>query len=225
MTGTLDLDTVLDSTSGLINSIISRYKSYYEYDDLYQVASIGVLKAYKNFKKEYKVKFSTYAYTYILGEVIKYASDNRGIKSSHEYRTIGKKIEETRLVLTQKLMKEPSTMELSSFLELPINLVEDIIISNRELESLDKTISDDGKELSLLDTVAGINNIPTEDEIMLHSAISKLPKQEQDIINLTYFKDYTQEMIATDLGMSQVQISRNLKKSKDTLRKILTKAS
>jgi RNA polymerase sporulation-specific sigma factor len=222
MTETLNLTTIIEESSGLINSIINKYKSYYEYDDLYQVATIGIIKAYKNFKPEQQVKFSTYAYTYILGEVIKYAYDNRGVKQSNEYRLLGRKIEEARTILTQRLMKEPSSLELASFLNLPLNIVEDIALSNKELESLDRIISDDGKELTLLDTVVGVNNIPSPDEIMLHTAISNLPEPDRSIIALTYYQDYTQEQIASSIGMSQVQISRNLTKSKNKLRKILS---
>lgn len=218
----MDLETILDSTSGLIKGIIKKYIDYYEYDDLYQVASIGVINAYKNYKKDSNVRFSTYAYTYILGEVVRYARENRGIKCSYEYSALGKKIDEARNILTQKLMKEPSTLELANFLELPVNLIDDINLSRSKLDSLDRVINDDGKELTLLDTVMNSqNNIPTEDEIMLKSAINNLKEPDRSIISMTYFKDYTQDMIADNLGMSQVQVSRNLSKSKKVLRKIL----
>ena len=121
-------------------------------------------------------------------------------------------------------MKVPSDKELSNFIGIPENIIEDITLSNIRLESLDKTITEDGKELTLLDTLASTCNIPNDDSIMLHSAISELSKEEQEIINLTYFKDYTQEKVADTVGMSQVQISRNLTKSKNKLRKILVKA-
>jgi RNA polymerase sporulation-specific sigma factor len=224
MTETLDLETIIESTSGLINSIISKYKNYYEYDDLYQVATIGVIKAYKNFNSQNQVKFSTYAYTYILGEVVKYAYANRGVKQNSKYRVLGRKIEEARTILTQKLMKEPTTKELADFINIPSNIVEEVSFSYQQIESLDKIISDDGKELTLLDTVAGTNNIPSTDEIMLHTAISNLPEPDRSIISLTYFQDYTQEQVASSVGISQVQISRNLTKSKNKLRKILSKS-
>lgn len=224
MTDTLELEDILDSSKGLINSIINRYKYYYEYDDLYQVATIGVIKAYKRFDSSKNIKFSTFAYTYILGEVIKFANDNKGIKAGSNYKILGRKIEEARTILTQKLMKVPNNKELSDFIGVPEAVIDDVTLSNIKLESLDKTIAEDGKELTLLDTVASTSNIPDDENIMLHSAISELTKQEQEIINLTYFKDYTQERVANTVGMSQVQISRNLTKSKNKLRKILIKS-
>ena len=183
---------------------------------------VGAIKAYYNYKDDKNVKFSTYAYTYILGEVVKYARENKGLKTSEEYRKLNKKIMEAKNVLAQKLMKEPSALELSVFLGLPVSLIDDINISTSKLDSLDRIINDDGKELTLLDTIIDTtNNIPCDEEIMLKEAVNKLKEPDRSIINLTYFKDYTQDMVASNLGMSQVQVSRNLAKSKKVLRKIL----
>ena len=218
----MNLEMALDSTNSLIKGIIKKYCNYYEYDDLYQVGVIGVIKAYYNYKDNKNVKFSTYAYTYILGEVVKYARENKGIKTNEEYRKLNKKIVEAKNVLAQKLMKEPSVLELSVFLDLPVSLIDDITLSTSKLDSLDRIINDDGKELTLLDTVIDTtNNIPRDEEIMLKEAVNKLKEPDRSIINLTYFKDYTQDMVASNLGMSQVQVSRNLAKSKKVLRKIL----
>ena len=218
----MDLERALESSSSLIKGIIKRYGNYYDYDDLYQVGTIGVIKAYNNYKEDKKVKFSTYAYTYILGEVVKYARENKCMKTSCEYKKLSNKIMEAKNVLAQKLMKEPSVLELSSFLKLPVSLIDDVILSNEKLDSLDRIINEDGKELSLLDTIKSANsNIPTDEEFMLREAVNKLKEPDKSIINLTYFKDYTQDMVASSLGMSQVQVSRNLAKSKKVLRKIL----
>lgn len=216
----MNLETAIECTNGLIKGIIKKYCNYYEYDDLYQVGTIGVIKAYNNYKKDKNVKFSTYAYTYILGEVVKYARDNRGIKVSEEYKKLSKKIEEAKNVLAQKLMKEPSVLELADFLEMPASLLDDVNISSNKLDSLDRVINEDDKELTLLDTIV-TNNIPTEDELMVRMAVDSLKEPDKSIVNLTYFKDYTQDMVASRLGMSQVQVSRNLTKSKKILKKVL----
>ena len=218
----MNLDEALESTSVLIKGIIKKYCNYYEYDDLYQVGTIGVIKAYNNYDKEKKVKFSTYAYTYILGEVVKYARENQGIKTNEEYRKLNKKIMEAKNVLAQRLMKEPSVLELSQFLDLPVSLLDDVIISNDKMDSLDRIINDDGKELTLLDTIVmSDNRDATDDEIMIKMAVDQLKEPDRSIINLTYFKDYTQDMVASKLGMSQVQVSRNLTRSKKVLKRIL----
>ena len=89
----------------LICSIINKYTKYYEFDDLYQVSIIGIMKAYQNYKPEVGVKFTTYAYKYILSEVLLFINNNRTIKISREYQRLYKKILEARTLLTQKLMK------------------------------------------------------------------------------------------------------------------------
>ena len=68
----------------LIYKIINKYTSHLELEDLYQVASIGLIKAYKSFKDDYNTKFSSYAYKYVLGEVIKYVNQYRSIKVNKE---------------------------------------------------------------------------------------------------------------------------------------------
>ena len=102
----------------LICSIINKYTKYYEFDDLYQVSVIGIIKAYQNYNENYNVKFTTYAYKYILSEIINYVNNSKLIKVSREYNKLYKKILETRTILTQNLMKEPTNQELSLFLEI-----------------------------------------------------------------------------------------------------------
>ena len=92
-------EEVILKNSNLIYSIINKYTKYYDVDDLYQTGVIGILKAYKNYDSSKNCKFSTYAYTYILGEVLKYVNNNRNIKLSSEYLMINKKIQETRTIL------------------------------------------------------------------------------------------------------------------------------
>ena len=83
--------TLIKESEGLIYKIASKYSMYYSIDDLYQVGSIGVIKAYKNFKRDTSVKFSTYAYKYVLGEIIDFIRKDRNIVVSEEYMAIYKK--------------------------------------------------------------------------------------------------------------------------------------
>ena len=83
--------TLIKESEGLIYKIASKYSMYYSIDDLYQVGSIGVIKAYKNFKRDTSVKFSTYAYKYILGEIIEFIRTDRNIRVSEEYMSLYKK--------------------------------------------------------------------------------------------------------------------------------------
>ena len=210
---------IINENKGLIYSIIKKYVGYYEFDDLYQVSIIGIIKAFNNYDASNGVKFTTYAYKYILSEVISFINNSKLIKASREYNKIYKKILEARTILTQKLMKEPSTYELSLFLELDENVINNVLMIKDSITSLDSTISDDGKTLSLIDTISTDNN--NNDNIFIKDILKSLDKGEQELINLRYFQDKTQSETAKYLHTNQVQVSRNeakiLKKLKKTI--------
>jgi len=212
---------VIKENKRLICSIINRYTKYYEFDDLYQVSVIGMMKAYQNYDKEKNVKFTTYAYKYILSEVIAYVNNSKAIKTSREYHKLYKKILEARTLLTQKLMKEPNTHELSLFLELDEELINDVMRYQDNVKSLDEIVVDDGKKLTLLDKLSLESNNINIETISLREGLQSLTKEELELINLRYFEDKTQSEIARVFGTNQVQISRNeqkvLKKLKNNL--------
>lgn len=218
-----ELTQIIENCEGLINKIISKYTKYYEYEDLYQVAALGIIKAYENYIPEYQTKFTTYAYNYILGEVIKYVNDNKGLKISNDYVILGRKILEAETILTQTLSKKPSTRELSLYLEIDERLINEAIYANYQLESLDREICEDGKTLFLKDTIVDSNYNPEaiNNRIMLNQAIDSLPTQEKAIIQMRYFEDKSQAETAKALGVNQSQISRGLKK---TLKKLKNNA-
>ena len=148
------LINLIKENKNLICSIINKYTKYYEFDDLYQVSVIGIMKAYQNFEEERGVKFTTYAYKYILSEVIAYVNNSKLIKTSREYHRLYKKILEARTLLTQRLMKEPSNREISFFLEIDEAIIDDVMRYQENIKSLDEVVVDDGKKLTLLDQLS-----------------------------------------------------------------------
>ena len=214
-----NLKKLIKENKKLICFIINKYTSYYEFDDLYQVSIIGMIKAYQNFDCSKGVKFTTYAYKYILSEVLLFINNNRPIRVSREYQKLYKKILEARTILTQKLMKEPTTYELYLFLEIDEALINNIMIYQEKVKSLDEVIMDDGKQVTLLDQISS-NNIK-EEYTSLHDSLASLNKDELELINLRYFKGLTQSEIACISGQNQVKVSRNeqkiLKKIKNNL--------
>ena len=218
------LEDLIVDNSKLIYSIISKYQSYYDKEDLYQIGVIGMIKAYKNYKKDSNTKFTTYAYTYILGEVLKYVNENKSFKLSKEYLVIYKKISEAKTILTQRLMKVPSNFELSVFLEIDEQVINHIEMITREIDRLDRIINEDGKNLILLDTIKDEKAETSVDSMMLYEEINKLSSNERKLLKERYFLDKTQSETAKILGINQVQVSRNeqkiLKKLKNNLCKV-----
>lgn len=205
----------------LVYSIIKKYSYFGEVEDLYQVGMIGLLKACENYKSSFDTKFSTYAHTYILGEVLRYIRDNNTLKVSRDLIRLSSRIEKAREVLSQKLMREVSNREIANFLEVDERLVDDAVISSNLVKSLDYELNEDGKELNLYDSV-GYKEKGYDEEIMdLKDSLDSLTDDERKLIRYRYFEDRTQSDISNELGMSQVQVSRKetkiLRKLRDKL--------
>ena len=175
-----DITEQIIENEGLIYKIINKYRNYFEIEDLYQVAVMGLIKASKTYNSDYGAKFTSYAYPFILGEVIKYINEYRNIKISKENAKLYSKILKAIEILSQKLMKIPSNYELSLFLEIDEALINDIMIYQEKVKSLDEVIMDDGKQVTLLDQISS-NNIE-EEYTSLHDSLAALNKDELEVL-------------------------------------------
>ena len=217
----IELSEIIKANKGLICSIISKYANYYEFDDLYQVSVIGIIKAYNNYNKDCNTKFTTYAYKWILSEVVNFVNNSKLIKTSRKYNSLYKKILEAKNILAQKLMKEPSINDLSLFLEIDENLINNVINLKENIQSLDGAINNDDNALTLLDSLTTENDNISIDKISLQEGLRNLNADELELIKLRYFNELTQEQTAKQLNTNQVQVSRNeakiLKKLKNSV--------
>lgn len=210
---------LINENKGLMYQIINKYKTYYDKDDLYQSTVIGIIKAYNNYDSTRDVKFSTYAYKYMLSEVISFIKSSKLIKTSRDYDKIYKKVLEAKTILAQRLMKEPSVYELSQFLEIDEGLINNILLVKEQVKSLDDAILEDGKTITLLDNIKSRENNINIDNILLDEILSTLTLDELKLIKLRYFQDKTQREIAEYLKTNQVQVSRNETKILKKLKK------
>lgn len=211
-------EEVISSSSGLIYMIINKYFNNYDREDLYQVGVIGVIKAYNNYKKNKNTKFSTYAYKYIYGEIYNYINNYKNIKVSKDYIKLYKKINTARSILAQELMKEPTTYELSSFLEIDPYIIDTVNNSMTKIDSLDRVLYNDGKEITIFDTISDNKDYYNIDYLLLNEEIDKLESPYKELIYLRYFEDKTQSEVASLLGMNQVEVSRTEKKTLKRIR-------
>jgi RNA polymerase sporulation-specific sigma factor len=203
----------------LIHSITHYFDGYNSKEDLFQVGAIGLINAYKKYNPELGVKFTTYAYPYILGEMRKYVREDKGIKISRDITKLNLRIEKATILLSQKLMREPTINELSHYLEIPESYLVESLKAINVLQSIDEPInSNDGKQMSLHDTVCNINEMDLNSLIQLKEELNTLTPFEKSIINTRYMRDMTQSEAAKALGMSQVQISRKEQKVLTKLR-------
>ena len=130
----------------LVFSIISKYGNYFDRDDLYQAGMIGLIDAYKHFDNSVGVKFSSYAYYYILGEVTKFVRENRSVKVGKEMIKLNSSIEKCRDIMRQRLGREPTDTEVSLFLEIDEEKIGEVRDTMQDVRSLDFYYDEDEEE-------------------------------------------------------------------------------
>lgn len=201
----------------LVYSIINKYGNYFDKDDLYQVGMIGLINAYNHFDSSIDIKFSSYAYYYILGEVTKFVRENRTIKVGKDTLKLYGAIEKSRDLMRQRLGREPSDFELSIFMEIDEEKISSVKQAVIEVESLDYQYEED---VNLYNSVKTIDKETDASYLDLKDAISELSDEEQQLLYRRYYDDMTQSEVSKHLGISQVQVSR---KEGKILQKIKTK--
>jgi len=213
-----ELTKLIYDNEKLIYSFMKDYNKYIDKEDLYQVGVIGLINAYKNYKEEKGVKFSTYAYLYIQGEIKKYIRENRTFKINKDVNVLCNKIKKAKNILEQKLMKEPSIKDLAEFLELTESQIEFALGIQQPVKSAEKPIMNDGKEVTLYDVISSNENVSNIDIICLKEELSKLNSHDKRILQERYYNGRTQSEVANILGISQVKVSREEKKVLQKLR-------
>ncbi len=193
----------------MIYSIARKYSFGNDFEDLCQVGQIGLLKALENYDPKYGSKFSSYAYTYIQGEVLKYVRENKVIKISKDLIALNKSITNAKEVLTQKMMRIPTNEELALFLEIPEDKIVEASVASEYVKSLDYELNDEGKELTLYDSISYEEKGYNDNILDLKEELSLLPEEERKLIIARYYEDKSQQETSEMLGISQVQVSRN----------------
>ena len=214
----------LQEYEGRIVAYANKFRYYYDMDDLIQVGRIGLLNALDHYDPSQNTKFSSYAFLYIKGEILKYVRENKNIKISKELSSLVKPIEQAREILRQRLQKEPTIDEVSHFLEIDRSVIEEVMLSQEFVRSLDYALNEDdeGKEMSLYHTLAYEEVGYDADVLDLKQAVEDLDEEERKLISCRYFEDMTQSETSKVLGVNQVKVSREETKILKKLRGVLT---
>lgn len=210
-----EVDFVLEN-EGLIHSIINRFHGYYDREDLYQEGIKGLIDASRHFDSSKGVKFSTYAYKYVLGKITEYMRENTNIRVSRDVLRLKQSINKTKDILRQKLSREPTVEELSLILEVDAEKIQEIDMITQEVQSLDFCYQEEND--SLYNSVK-VEEMQLNPSILdLNNEIEKLNSLEQQIIYARYYNGFTQQELSEQLGISQVQVSRKEKKILEKLK-------
>ena len=215
-------DLVVTQNIGLVWSIVRRFSNRgHEMEDLFQIGSIGLIKAIDKFDYSFDVKFSTYAVPMITGEIKRFLRDDGMIKVSRTLKESATKIRAYRERFGNIYGKEPTIDEIEKELSIAKDEILMAMEIGAEVESLYKTIyQGDGSPIYLIDKLAETKDESEYmiDKLALKEIIASLDEREQEIIRLRYFNDRTQTDIAKELGISQVQVSRMEKRILKILR-------
>ena len=211
----------------LVLSIVQRFAGRRENpDDLFQVGCIGLIKAVDNFDMDKEVMFSTYAVPMIVGEVRRYLRDSAAVRVSRSVRDLAYKSLQARDELSAALNRDPTPDEIAAHLGVPreqvVNAMEAII---EPISLYEPVFSENGDSLYVIDQLSDTSRDSTDESwlenIALREAVRTLTPREQKIIHLRYYKDKTQMEIASEIGISQAQVSRVEKAALEKLRKQL----
>ena len=217
-------DTLFEENTGLIYSVARRFLGRgVEMEDLFQIGSIGLLKAVDKFDPAFEVKFSTYAIPMILGELKRFFRDDGMIKVSRSIKENQHRVYLAREKIEKELGREPSLKEIAEMLEMPPEEVAMTMDSAAEVESLYRTVyQSEGTDISLIDKIPEKENAEEHllNRIFLEEILGKLESSDRKLLYMRYFQDQTQTQIAEQLVVSQVQVSRMEKRILKKLRSL-----
>lgn len=195
----------------LVLSVIQRFVNRGEnLDDLFQVGCIGLIKSIDNFDITQNVRFSTYAVPMIIGEIRRYLRDNNSIRVSRSMRDIAYKAMQVKERMTAQNNREPTIEEISKELGIAKESVVLALEAIVEPISLFEPVFSDGNDtIYVMDQVGDKSDDNNWlDEIALKESISHLGEREKRILSLRFFQGKTQMEVASEIGISQAQVSR-----------------
>lgn len=216
-------DKFVNGNLRLVLSVIQRFTGRgEEMDDLFQVGCIGLIKAIKNFDTEQNVQFSTYAVPMIIGELRRYMRDNNSIRVSRSLRDTAYKALSEKERLTKQLGREPSIEEIAKKLGMKradVSLAMDAIMDPISL--YEPVYSENGDAVYVMDQICDSHQHDNDwiEEIGMREAIDNLSPREKQILAKRFFEGKTQMQVATEVGISQAQVSRLEKSALQRIKK------
>lgn len=210
----------------LVLSVVQRFRGRNEnYDDIFQVGCVGLMKAIDNFDINLNVKFSTYAVPMIIGEIKRFLRDNNSIRVSRSLRDTAYKALKAKEALMANSDNEPTVDEIAEYLDIPLKEVAVALEAISDPVSLCDPVYNDGDDTIFLMDQVSDNKISEDlwvENLNLKEALSKLTGREKEIVNLRYFVGRTQMEVSAEIGISQAQVSRLEKNAIEQIKKSIS---
>ena len=210
----------------LVLSVIQRFSNRGEMvDDLFQVGCVGLIKAIDNFDITLNVRLSTYAVPMIIGEIRRYLRDNSAIRVSRSMRDIAYRALQTKERLTNENQREPTVEQIAKAMDMKQEDVVFALDAIMDPVSLYDPIYSDsaGDTICVMDQVGDNKNTDENwlERIALKEAVDRLGERERHILSLRFYDGKTQMEVASEIGISQAQVSRLEKSAIDKIKKQL----
>ncbi|MBQ9893919.1 MAG: sigma-70 family RNA polymerase sigma factor [Ruminococcus sp.] len=203
---------------GLVHLCANKFRNRgIEYEELYSAGCMGLVKAVKAYDAEHGTKFSTYAVPVILGEIKRLFRDGGAVHVSRGLKELSMKLQRLSEEFRHKNGREPTISELAQLSGSDEYLVTEALCVSQPVISL-TTGEDGGSEMDIP------SDAPDEsivDTLALRQVMKKLKAEDRTLLELRYFREFTQSKTAKILGMTQVQVSRREKKLLTQLRREL----
>lgn len=216
---------ILEHNINLVRSIVHRFLNRgYEWDDLFQIGCIGLIKAIDRFDLSFSVKFSTYAVPMIIGEIRRFLRDDSPIKVSRPLKELAYRVHRTQERLQGLLGRDPTISEVAKELALaPQEIVSALEAVQPPASLFEHAFHDDGDPIHRLDQISASDGQDNNyfEKLALQEVLLRLPAKERMIINLRFFEDKTQSEIAGMIGLSQVQVSRIEKQALKMIKELM----
>lgn len=218
-------DQLIEENMGLVWSVVRRFKNRgVEIEDLFQIGTIGLIKAVDKFDSTYDVKLSTYAVPMIMGEIKRFLRDDGMIKVSRSLKERSAKLYILKEKIEKETGQEPTLTELATGIRISPEEAAEALDVYRDVESLHKMTGKE--EEGGIELMERLQNDVDENEFLINRLMVKelldtLEGDERQLIWLRYFQDMTQTAIAKEMHMSQVQVSRTEKRILERLRQKL----
>ena len=217
------MELLIEENNGLIWSIVKRFCDRgHEKEDIYQIGTMGFIKAIKRFDASFEVKLSTYAVPYMIGEIKRFIRDDGPIKVSRSLKELAIKIKGLQKEYLEKNGEEITMSKMAELLHTDKEEIAAAMEYSRPMESINEDVYEEGKTSKIEKISTGQDEMAQMiDKIVLRQLINNLQTREKEIVILRYFKNKTQCQVAKILGITQVQVSRIEKKILGSMRQKL----
>lgn len=220
-------DRLVNCNLKLVFNLVQRfYNRGYELEDLFQIGSIGLIKAIDKFDLSYDVKFSTYAVPLIIGEIRRFLRDDSPVKVSRSLKETAYKVSKVKESLSNKLGREPNIGEIAEEMKISREeIVTALEAAQTPTSIFDTLYQDDGDPIYVMDQLSEKEDGDSSlvDKLAIKEVLMKIPERDRQVILMRFFQDKTQAEVASVLGISQVQVSRIERQALKEIRSFMSK--